>query len=112
MHFDPADVARQLDASLEALRTDYVDLLQCTRPRTASSTTDGLWAALQHEQARGRVRHLGISISPPTNIYQTERALSVGAGTIQVRLQPACSGSPKRRCCRRAGGTTSACSPG
>ena len=38
------------------------------------------------------VRHLGLSISPPTNIYQTERARSVGAGTIQVvynRLQRA-----------------------
>ena len=52
--------------------------------------TGGLWAALQQEQARGRVRHLGLSISPPTNLHQTDRAIAVGASTIQVvynRLQ-------------------------
>jgi len=90
MHFDPADVVRQLDASLQALRTDYVDLLQCHSAKDSEFDTDGLWAALQAEQAKGKVRHLGISISPPTNIYQTERARSVGAATIQVvynRLQ-------------------------
>ena len=90
MHFDPADTVRQLDASLKALRTDYVDLLQCHSANNDEFDTDGLWATLQAEQAKGKVRHLGISISPPTNIYQTERATRVGASTIQVvynRLQ-------------------------
>lgn len=90
MHFDAADVVRQLDASLKALRTDYVDLLQCHSAKDDEFDTDGLWAALQAEQAKGKVRHLGISISPPTNLYQTERATRVGASTIQVvynRLQ-------------------------
>jgi myo-inositol catabolism protein IolS len=90
MHFDPADVVRQLDASLQALRTDYVDLLQCHSAKDGEFDTDGLWAALQAEQAKGKVRHLGISISPPTNLYQTDRAVGVGASTIQVvynRLQ-------------------------
>jgi aryl-alcohol dehydrogenase-like predicted oxidoreductase len=90
MHFDPEDVVRQLDASLAALRTDYVDLLQCHSAKDAEFDTDGLWAVLQREQAKGKVRHLGISISPPGNIYQTDRAASVGASTIQViynRLQ-------------------------
>jgi aryl-alcohol dehydrogenase-like predicted oxidoreductase len=90
MHFDPADVVRQLDASLAALRTDYVDLLQCHSAKDAEFDTDGLWAALQREQAKGKVRHLGLSISPGSNIYQTDRALAVGASTIQVvynRLQ-------------------------
>lgn len=90
MHFDPADVVRQLDNSLRALRTDYVDLLQCHSAKDNEFDTDGLWEALQREQAKGKVRHLGISISPPTNIYQTERALKVGASSIQVvynRLQ-------------------------
>jgi aryl-alcohol dehydrogenase-like predicted oxidoreductase len=90
MHFDPADVARQLDASLKALRTDYVDLLQCHSAKDHEFDTDGLWAALQREQQKGKVRHLGISISPQTNLYQTERATKVGVGSIQViynRLQ-------------------------
>ena len=56
----------------------------------AEFDTDGLWAALQAEQAKGKVRHLGISISPPDNLHQTDRATAVGASTIQViynRLQ-------------------------
>jgi myo-inositol catabolism protein IolS len=90
MHFDPADVVRQLDASLAALRTDYVDLLQCHSATDAEFATDDLWAALQRQQSAGKVRHLGISISPNTNLHQTERATTVGAGAIQVvynRLQ-------------------------
>ncbi len=89
-HFDPADVARQLDASLRALRTDHIDLLQCHSAKDDQFRTAGLWEALLAEQARGRVRHLGISISPNTNTYQTDRATLVGAGSIQVvynRLQ-------------------------
>jgi aryl-alcohol dehydrogenase-like predicted oxidoreductase len=90
MHFDADDVVRQLDASLAALRTDYVDLLQCHSAKDAEFDTAGLWETLQREQAKGKVRHLGLSISPPDNIYQTERAHAVGASTIQVvynRLQ-------------------------
>jgi len=89
-HFDPADVGRQLDASLQALRTDYVDLLQCHSAKDEQFRTEGLWEALLKEQAKGRVRHLGMSISPNTNVYQTDRAVLVGAGSIQVvynRLQ-------------------------
>lgn len=89
-HLEPDDVVRQLDASLQALRTDYIDLLQCHSAKDAEFDTDGLWDVLQREQAKGKVRHLGISISPATNLYQTKRAVAVGAGTIQVvynRLQ-------------------------
>jgi aryl-alcohol dehydrogenase-like predicted oxidoreductase len=88
--FGPADVVRQLDDSLRALRTDYVDLLQCHSAKDAQFRTEGLWEALLKEQARGKVRHLGISISPNTNVYQTARASLIGAGSIQVvynRLQ-------------------------
>ena len=81
---------RQLDASLQALRTDYIDLLQCHSAKDEQFRTAGLWEALLQEKARGKVRHLGISISPNTNVYQTARASLVGAESIQVvynRLQ-------------------------
>lgn len=89
-HFDAGDVTAQLDASLRALQTDYVDLLQCHSATDPEFDTPGLWDALRREQAKGKVRHLGLSISPPDNVYQTERAAAVGASTIQViynRLQ-------------------------
>jgi myo-inositol catabolism protein IolS len=88
--FRPADVVRQLDDSLKALRTDYIDLLQCHSAKDEQFRTEGLWETLLAEQAKGKVRHLGISISPNTNVYQTARASLVGAGGIQVvynRLQ-------------------------
>ena len=89
-HFTAADAVRQLDASLEALRTDHVDLLQCHSAKDEQFRAEGLWEALLAEKAKGKVRHLGISISPNTNTYQTDRASLVGADSIQVvynRLQ-------------------------
>jgi aryl-alcohol dehydrogenase-like predicted oxidoreductase len=88
--FGPADVIKQLDDSLRALRTDYIDLLQCHSAKDEQFRTEGLWEALLKEKTRGKVRHLGISISPNTNVYQTDRASLVGAESIQVvynRLQ-------------------------
>jgi aryl-alcohol dehydrogenase-like predicted oxidoreductase len=88
--FGPAEVVRQLDDSLRALRTDHVDLLQCHSARDEQFRTGDLWETLLREKARGKVRHLGISISPNTNRYQTDRASFVGAEVIQViynRLQ-------------------------
>ncbi len=88
--FEPEAVVKQLDDSLRALRTDYVDLLQCHSAKDEQFRTDDLWETLLKEKARGRVRHLGISISPNTNVYQTDRAALVGAESIQVvynRLQ-------------------------
>ena len=89
-HFTAADAVAQLDTSLRALRTDHVDLLQCHSAKDEQFRTEGLWEALLAEKARGKIRHLGISISPNTNVYQTDRASLVGAETIQVvynRLQ-------------------------
>lgn len=82
--YDPADVVKQLDASLKALRTDYVDLFQFHSGGDAQFRTEGLWETLLKEKAGGKVRHLGISISPNTNSYQTDRASQVGAEVIQV----------------------------
>jgi aryl-alcohol dehydrogenase-like predicted oxidoreductase len=88
--FGPADVVKQLDASLRALRTDYIDLLQCHSAKNEQFRTKDLWEALLKEKVKGKVRHLGISISPNTNVYQTDRASLIGAESIQVvynRLQ-------------------------
>jgi len=88
--FEPEAVVKQLDDSLRALRTDYVDLLQCHSAKDEQFRTAGLWETLLTQKARGKVRHLGISISPNTNLYQTDRAALVGAESIQVvynRLQ-------------------------
>jgi aryl-alcohol dehydrogenase-like predicted oxidoreductase len=78
------EVLAQLDASLEALQTDYVDLYQFHSGPNDAFDNDELWSALEEQVRLGRVRHLGISIGKNDNLHQTERASEVGASAIQV----------------------------
>ena len=82
--YDPPDVLQQLEASLKALQTDYVDLYQFHSGDNNMFQTPGLWEMLWKQVEAGKVRHLGISISPNDNMFQTERASSVHAEAIQV----------------------------
>ena len=79
-----ADVRQQLEESLRALQTDYVDLYQFHSGTDAAFDQDDLWKMLQEQVQAGKIRHLGISIGSNDNIYQTDRATQVGAEAIQV----------------------------
>jgi aryl-alcohol dehydrogenase-like predicted oxidoreductase len=83
--YDPADVVAQLEASLRALRTDYVDLYQFHSGNDEQFDTPGLWDAMQQQQRAGKIRHLGISISSNGDrTRQVDSATGVGAAAIQV----------------------------
>ncbi len=83
--YDPADVVRQLERSLRALRTDVIDLYQFHSGADAEFDTPGLWDTLRKQQEMGKVRHLGISISAKGDrLRQTQRATEVGASVIQL----------------------------
>ena len=83
--YDPTDVVRQLDGSLRALRTDYVDVYQFHSGSDEQFETPGLWETLAEQKRRGKIRHLGISISSTReNLNQVEAAPRVGAEVIQV----------------------------
>lgn len=82
--FGARAVLAQLDASLEALGTDYVDLYQFHSGPDAAFDSDELWSALAERVRAGAIRHLGISIGSNDNLHQTERATAVGAAAIQV----------------------------
>jgi aryl-alcohol dehydrogenase-like predicted oxidoreductase len=100
--YDPPDVLKQLEGSLRALRTDYVDVYQFHSGNDEQFNTAGLWETLNKQKSAGKVRHLGISISSSReNLNQTEAAPEVGAEVIQVlynrlergpeqRVLPAC----------------------
>jgi aryl-alcohol dehydrogenase-like predicted oxidoreductase len=62
-----AQVAKQIDASLERLRTDYVDLYQCHRydPQTPLEET---MEALSRTVREGKVRYIGFSEWSPAQI--------------------------------------------
>ena len=84
-HWSPDEVRQQLEASLKALRTDYIDLYQFHSGKDEVFDNDELWAMLQQQVEAGKIRHLGISVSSNLdNRHQTERASQVGAGAIQV----------------------------
>jgi aryl-alcohol dehydrogenase-like predicted oxidoreductase len=82
-HWSPEDVVAQLDASLRALGTGYVDILQSHGGTAEQFATPGLWEALRDQVRAGKVRHLGISLDPGDG-ERVERAPELGARVIQV----------------------------
>lgn len=78
------DVKNQLDASLRALRTDYIDLYQFHSGTDEAFDNSELWTMLDKQVQAGTIRHLGISIGSNDNLHQTAEAAKVGAKAIQV----------------------------
>jgi aryl-alcohol dehydrogenase-like predicted oxidoreductase len=77
-------IAKQLDASLQRLRTDYVDLYQCHRydPETPLEET---MAALTEAVRNGKTRYIGFSEWSPDQI---EAALAMTGVERFVSSQP------------------------
>lgn len=78
------DVRTQLEESLKALKTDYIDLYQFHSGSDEDFNNDDLWTMLDKQVQAGKIRNLGISIGSNDNIYQTSRATEVNAKAIQV----------------------------
>jgi aryl-alcohol dehydrogenase-like predicted oxidoreductase len=83
-HWSADEVQQQLEDSLRALQTDYIDLYQFHSGTDEVFDNDVLWAMLNRQIEAGKIRHLGISIGSNDNLYQTAKATAVGAGAIQV----------------------------
>ena len=79
-----AQIEKQLDASLQRLQTDYIDLYQCHRydPETPLEET---MEALTRAVASGKVRHIGFSEWSAQNIRD---ALAIPGVTKFVSSQP------------------------
>lgn len=82
--WSPKDVIKQLDASLRALRTDYIDLYQFHSGPDAAFDNDELWTLLDKQVQAGKIRHLGTSIGSNDNLHQTEASTKVNSQAIQV----------------------------
>jgi aryl-alcohol dehydrogenase-like predicted oxidoreductase len=77
-------VEKQLDASLERLRTDYVDLYQCHR-YDRDTPLDETMEALTRAVESGKARYIGFSEWPADRI---EAALDISRVTKFVSSQP------------------------
>lgn len=82
--FNAADVLKQLDASLKALNTDYIDLYQFHSGPDQVFDNDDLWTMLDKQVQAGKLRHLGTSIGSNDNLHQTEQSTKVNSQVIQV----------------------------
>lgn len=82
--YGPTEVLAQLDRSLKALQTDYIDLYQFHSGPDEAFDNDALWTMLDKQVSAGKIRHLGLSIAKNDNLHQTSSASQVNAKTIQV----------------------------
>jgi aryl-alcohol dehydrogenase-like predicted oxidoreductase len=60
----PEAVRAQVEASLQRLGTDRIDLLQLHNPRIEPIVDDALWEMLVALRDEGKVRELGVSLGP------------------------------------------------
>lgn len=82
--WSPEQVLKQLEASLSALQTDYIDLYQFHSGPDEAFDHDDLWTMLDKQVQAGKIRHLGTSISKNFNLHQAASSTRVGSKTIQV----------------------------
>ncbi|RTE02776.1 aldo/keto reductase [Paenibacillus whitsoniae] len=82
--YSAQSVVQQLDASLKALHTDYIDLYQFHSGPDSQFDNDELWTTLDKLTQAGKIRHLGTSIGSNANIHQTAASTRVGSKAIQV----------------------------
>jgi aryl-alcohol dehydrogenase-like predicted oxidoreductase len=83
-HWSPGEVLEQLDRSLQALRTDYIDLYLFHSGGDEVFDNDELWAALNDQVRKGSIRFLGVALGASDNLHQTARATTVGASVIEL----------------------------
>jgi aryl-alcohol dehydrogenase-like predicted oxidoreductase len=65
-----AQIHKQIDASLERLQTDYVDLYQCHRYDSQTPLEETM-TALTEVMHAGKARHIGFSEWPVANVEQS-----------------------------------------
>ena len=79
-----AQIHKQIDASLERLRTDYVDLYQCHRYDAETPLEETMGALTEVVQA-GKARHIGFSEWP---VEEIEASLQLTGAARWVSSQP------------------------
>jgi aryl-alcohol dehydrogenase-like predicted oxidoreductase len=82
----PGDAITQVEASLRALRTDFIDLLQYHSIRDEEFDNDELTRVLEGMLKSGKVRHLGNSVGGKTRNapHQVENSTRRHVEAIQV----------------------------
>lgn len=80
----PADVIKQLEDSLKALKTDRVDLWQYHSWGDDKFFKEDVLAAVLDCKKQGKVRHVGNSVGANTNLKQVAASSDMGIEAIQI----------------------------
>ena len=83
-HWSPDEVIHQLNDSLNALGTDYIDIYQFHSGSDEAFDNADLWEALNRQVKAGKIRHLGDSVGENDNLHQVQKASDFGIGAVQV----------------------------
>lgn len=78
------EVLKQLDDSLRALKTEYIDLYQFHSGDDEAFNNDALWTMLDKQKEAGKISHIGLSLNKSNSMHQTTNAADIGASVIQV----------------------------
>jgi aryl-alcohol dehydrogenase-like predicted oxidoreductase len=82
---DMPHVREQFEASLRALRTDYIDVYQYHSVRDSEFFNEALWEFLARAKKAGKIRHIGNSISSKIDPRpQAEASERAGVEVLQV----------------------------
>jgi len=82
--FSVAGVRQQLEASLQALRVETIDLYQFHSGSDAWFQNQELWMMLAEQKRAGKIRHLGVSILQKGSELQAREAAGFGVDALQV----------------------------
>lgn len=80
----PKDVIEQCEASLRALRTDYIDLYQYHSWGDDVFFAQDVLATLHTLRDEGKIRHIGNSVSNNQNVKQVEASTRMGIEAVQI----------------------------
>jgi len=83
-NYKPAQVLIQLEESLKALKTDYIDLYQLHSGTKEQFDNQELWTMLDKQVQAGKVRFLGNSIGNPNMLLQVQKSKDYGISVIQT----------------------------
>lgn len=61
-HFDVKGIEEQLENSLKALKTDYIDFYQFHSPTNDEFFNEDVWAFLKEKISQGKIRHVGVAL--------------------------------------------------
>lgn len=87
--WSPQEIKVQLENSLKALRTDYIDIYQFHSGNNKVFDQDDLWSILEKEKKAGSIKYLGISVGDKeivsNDVYQIQAATERNIDVIQLK---------------------------